>query len=452
MDPVSRSSNPLYHPAQQARPPLPSGSPSRFALHPFYNRLSIGHNRPPLASADPHLPPFNALHPRPRTPFPARPDQPDYKSTSLHSRSFSYDDQSLSKDRPIGSAAYLDLDDGERHVSRTSVISSVGLLRVDVCWVPPRVQWLGSVSRAACPNPQESSSPADPDQLNNQHHQRSLSVPAAPADRGSPRVRFETTPDPSISPQAAVHSPHREARAGVPSSPLIAVAVSEAGADEGGPQQRQSDGSSQGRVVKVEEDRPDKSQDEFEDAVKLMRKLEIDRLARRRAELQDTILPIMSPGSTMKSASSPPTNTGSAASTELPIAELGLISRPEEIDLYHPLPDDTEHPESIGFVCPSISALDESPRPLDNIHPAIQSSSAATSSSSTTTTTTTTTTTGRASASSSSTTLRPIYEHDSHHSLQFALLPLANRSCTTSLPWKAKPTPASPIPRTQTNP
>ncbi|KAA1111747.1 hypothetical protein PGT21_010352 [Puccinia graminis f. sp. tritici] len=314
MDPVSRSSNPLYHPAQQARPPLPSGSPSRFALHPFYNRLSIGHNRPPLASADPHLPPFNALHPRPRTPFPARPDQPDYKSTSLHSRSFSYDDQSLSKDRPIGSAAYLDLDD-----------------------------IIGRSASSRCLLGSSPSAVADPDQLNNQHHQRSLSVPAAPADRGSPRVRFETTPDTSISPPAAVHSPHREARAGVPSSPL-AVAVSEAGADEGDPQQRQSDGSSQGRVVKVEEDRLDKSQDEFEDAVKLMRKLEIDRLARRRAELQDTILPIMSPGSTMKSASSPPTNTGSAASTELPIAELGLISQPEEIDLYHPLPDDTEHP------------------------------------------------------------------------------------------------------------
>ncbi|KNZ57221.1 hypothetical protein VP01_2207g1 [Puccinia sorghi] len=133
MDPASRVSYLLQ--GQPCRPPLPTGSPSvpsRMTCHPISARLNL--LRPPFGLLDPSSlgPVAVAHHHRPHTPFPNRPDPTGEPSSSLHARSFSYgrlsssflflghiaeldstplaDDHSLSKDKPVASSAYSDLD------------------------------------------------------------------------------------------------------------------------------------------------------------------------------------------------------------------------------------------------------------------------------------------------------------------------------------------------------
>ncbi|WAR64035.1 hypothetical protein PtB15_16B194 [Puccinia triticina] len=157
----------------QSRPPLPSGSPSaasRFARHPQSPlfRLAIARRPPLLAPGSTSC--STGLHPRPPTPFHARrSDHLAQQPSASHTRSFSYDDQSLAKDRTMGSSAYTDLDD--------IIGRSVSSHRLDPA--------CSESSRVGVPD-----HPAQPLSLP-PAHQRSLSVPATPVDRSPARVRFE---------------------------------------------------------------------------------------------------------------------------------------------------------------------------------------------------------------------------------------------------------------------
>lgn len=290
MDPASRAS--YLHQGQRCRPPLPTGSPSvpsRMACHPVSARLN--RLRPPFGLLDPSSlgPVAVAQHHRPHTPFPNRPDPTGEPSSSLHARSFSYDDHSLSKDKPAASSAYIDLDDIiGRSVSSRSLLDPV-VKHQQTTNSPPRKQLSSAV------------------------HQRSLSVPATPDDRRPSRVHFENA---TSSPHQAVGFHHQQSHPAIPSSPLrVATQEVEKGrVNDAVPPSRQS-GDSQERTTRTE----CKNQ-----AEETQKQIDIDGLPQRTSESQlgSPITPAAVVGE-----NDPPVNT---VSTQPPSAQRDL-SRPANI-------------------------------------------------------------------------------------------------------------------------
>ncbi|PLW54001.1 hypothetical protein PCANC_06855 [Puccinia coronata f. sp. avenae] len=306
MDPASRASHPFPQ-GQQCRPPLPTGSPSvpsRLVRRPLPARFR---HCAPFGVLDPHLLSTSfGLHARPLTPTPS--DHPERTPSTIHTRSFSYDDHFLSKDRTGGSSACTDLDD------------IIGRSMSSRCWVEPG----GGSSPVANPL-----------------HQRSLSVPATPANRSPSRVRFANASEHAPEPHHHHHQSHR--RVPSSSSPLVVATKPEEGckADPG------SSLRPLGESEKTMEDDDAVEGDRIEQAIrmKLSKKMEIDRLAHRRTTKLQDVFPISSSAASGGRGSHPVTNTGSAASPERHSA---LPAHPS-----HPAGNTVMSDHSVGPLAPS---------------------------------------------------------------------------------------------------